>query len=385
MARASKAEKAKARAARAAARNFKRRPRPSQKGQWTKLALQTKFAERKRANELLEAAVQFALHNGYGAKKAIATGKFDGLTRSRLAYALKKKQWPSARHARPSWSILTECEEAALVQWVVQSARNMNAVAERQSGELTKKVTQMLHARKADNRRRKYSKGCTPLSRAEKRLLQPNATLSHTWEQRFLARHAQLQLKGEKAEDAKRAKKQTEATVQHHFYGEFGLQNELIDAGIMDAQTKRILDPRRIIGIDETPQMLDNNGQGPRPKAIGVRGEQLCRSASLNRESVSVCMAQDLGGFQYGPQLNVARTLWTGSLTDCMDAPEWALRFDDKIHSFAKKSTYLLMSKSAHGVQTAETLKEYMANIDEQIDERSAADVKLTPFHMMSA
>eukprot|EP00965_Chrysotila_dentata_P005033 164770-Pleurochrysis_carterae.AAC.2 len=145
----------------------------------------------------------------------------------------------------------------------------------------------------------------------------------------------------------------------------------------MDPVTKRIHDVRRVIGIDETPQMLDNNSQGPRPKAIGVRGEQLCRSASLNRESVSVCMAQDLGGFQYGPQLNIARALWTASLTDCMDVPDHALRFDDKIHSFAKKSTYLLMSKSAHGVQTAETLKEYMINIDKQIDARAAADVAL--------
>eukprot|EP00965_Chrysotila_dentata_P148152 4890668-Pleurochrysis_carterae.AAC.1 len=85
-------------------------------------------------------------------------------------------------------------------------------------------------------------------------------------------------------------------------------------------------------------------------------------------------MAQDLGGFQYGPQLNVARALWTAGLTDCMDAPRWALRFDDKIHCFSKILTYLLMSKSAHGVQTAETLQEYMANINKQIDERSDAD-----------
>eukprot|EP00965_Chrysotila_dentata_P188234 6172609-Pleurochrysis_carterae.AAC.1 len=160
--------------------------------------------------------------------------------------------------------------------------------------------------------------------RAEKRILQLNATLSHVWEQRFLARHPELQLKGETAED-------TDATVENHLYGKYGIEKELVDAGIMHPVTKFISDPRRILGIDETPQMLDNNGQGPMPKAIGIRGERLCRSFTLNRESVSICMAQDLSGFQYGPQLNVARTLWTESLTDCMDAPEWALRFDDKI------------------------------------------------------
>eukprot|EP00965_Chrysotila_dentata_P235313 6200675-Pleurochrysis_carterae.AAC.1 len=76
-------------------------------------------------------------------------------------------------------------------------------------------------------------------------------------------------MKGEKAKDAKRAKNQTEATVHNLFFGHYGLEKELIDAGIMDPVSKCISDPRRIIGIDETPQMLDNNGQGPRPKAIG--------------------------------------------------------------------------------------------------------------------
>mmetsp|Transcript_20033 Transcript_20033/g.42309 ORF Transcript_20033/g.42309 Transcript_20033/m.42309 type:complete len:262 (+) Transcript_20033:530-1315(+) len=182
-----------------------------------------------------------------------------------------------------------------------------------------------------------------------------------------MARHPQLQSKGEKAEDAKGAKKQTKATVHNHFYSEYGLEKELVDAGVMDPITKRISDPRRVIGIDETPQMLENNSQGPRPKAIGVRGEQLCRSTSLNRESVSICMAQDLNGLQYGPQINVAWTLWTAGLTECMDAPDWAMRFDDQIYSFDKKSAYLLMCKSAHGVQTAETLRDYMANIDLQV------------------
>eukprot|EP00965_Chrysotila_dentata_P109906 3631848-Pleurochrysis_carterae.AAC.1 len=85
-------------------------------------------------------------------------------------------------------------------------------------------------------------------------------------------------------------------------------------------------------------------------------------------------MAQDLNGLQYGPQINVAWTLWTAGLTECMDAPDWAMRFDDQIYSFDKKSAYLLMCKSAHGVQTAETLRDYMANIDLQVDARSAAD-----------
>ena len=36
-------------------------------------------------------------------------------------------------------------------------------------------------------------------------------------------------------------------------------------------------------------------------------------------------------------------------MTDCMDAPEWAQKFDDKIYTLDKKSTYLVMCKSEHG------------------------------------
>eukprot|EP00965_Chrysotila_dentata_P224565 6194254-Pleurochrysis_carterae.AAC.1 len=65
----------------------------------------------------------------------------------------------------------------------------------------------------------------------------------------------------------------------------------------MDPETKRTKDPQRIIGINETQQMLDRNGQRPHPKSIGVRGERMCRSGSLNRESVSIYTAHDLSGF----------------------------------------------------------------------------------------
>ena len=36
----------------------------------------------------------------------------------------------------------------------------------------------------------------------------------------------------------------TEATVDRQFHNEFGLEAELIDAGIMDPETKVIKDPR---------------------------------------------------------------------------------------------------------------------------------------------
>ena len=86
-----------------------------------------------------------------------------------------------------------------------------------------------------------------------------------------------------------------------------------------------------------------------------MRGERLVRTGSINRECMSVGIPQDLSGFQYGPQLNIARENFTASMTDCLDTPPWAPKFDDQIHVMDKKSTYLLMSKSEKGVQTADT------------------------------
>ena len=46
--------------------------------------------------------------------------------------------------------------------------------------------------------------------------------------------------------------KMTEDTIQGHFYSEFGLEAELVDAGIMDPESKVIKDPRRVLNSDET-------------------------------------------------------------------------------------------------------------------------------------
>ena len=63
----------------------------------------------------------------------------------------------------------------------------------------------------------------------------------------------------------------TEKTVERHFHGEFGLEAELIDAGIMDPITKVISDPRRVLNCDETPQQIDAPQKGSRKKVRRVR------------------------------------------------------------------------------------------------------------------
>eukprot|EP00965_Chrysotila_dentata_P058522 1941287-Pleurochrysis_carterae.AAC.1 len=88
--------------------------------------------------DLLNSAVAYARLHGYGAKKTISQGKFEGITKSRLAHALKNRT-KASRGDRVASAILTDAEEQRLVEWVVASARNMNAVNERQSGEITEK------------------------------------------------------------------------------------------------------------------------------------------------------------------------------------------------------------------------------------------------------
>jgi len=73
-------------------------------------------------------------------------------------------------------------------------------------------------------------------------------------------------------EDHKRACKMTEETVERHFFGDYGLEAELIDAQIMDPETKIISDARRLLNCDEVPQPLEMPQKGSREKVAKRRG-----------------------------------------------------------------------------------------------------------------
>eukprot|EP00965_Chrysotila_dentata_P178887 5907248-Pleurochrysis_carterae.AAC.1 len=58
----------------------------------------------------------------------------------------------------------------------------------------------------------------------------------------------------------------------------------------MDPVSKHVKDPRRIIGIDKIPQMLDNNGQGPQPR---IRPWSIISGLQLSRRTgVLICGQQ---------------------------------------------------------------------------------------------
>eukprot|EP00966_Prymnesium_polylepis_P195329 4527424-Prymnesium_polylepis.1 len=129
----------------------------------------------------------------------------------------------------------------------------------------------MLRARHAANKQRKWRGGCIRLNDQEVAVVQSREPrLAKTFFERFYpwcrAHGIEIEEGVDRSQDEKRAAKTTEATVERHFNGEFGLEAELIDAGIMDPETKVIADPRRVLNSDETPQPIDAPQKGRRPK-----------------------------------------------------------------------------------------------------------------------
>ena len=195
------------------------------------------------------------------------------------------------------------------------------------------------------------------------------------WLTNFQAEHPEVKRKKVRAADATRTKKQNEGTVEKHFSGEYGVAASLKSIGQIDPETGRIKDPRAIVWVDEMPQALSADNQGPRTAAWGVTGEALERSGSQNRETGSVGIAFTLDGFLLGPQFNVARDNFTCALADCLDAPQWAKSFDSQIYDLDQKSTYCLMSKTDNGVQTQKSMLEWLGSVRTQMDAREKVEV----------
>ena len=349
-------------------------------GAWTKAALEAQAVAKADRWRRVKEVVDYAKAHGLKAGKALKHFGSEhygdiGVNTVREGIDGKLKRLSG----RCEYDILTETEEKRLVEWCMASAQNMNAALEQQGEgkkEVSAQVRTLLKASYAARKKDHYRGGVEKLTESEMRFVtDPNHNVSHIWWQHFLAKHPEIAVKGEVAKEDVRAKKQNEAAVTHHFYGEAGIEAELIDAGIMDRESKTISDPRRFLWTDETPQFIDNNSVGSKPKAVGITGQRLVRSGNKNREVLSVGMTQTLDGFQHASQLNIKRDNFTVGMVDCFDVPEHAPKFDDSIYTLDKKSARLVMCKSENGVQTAETFLEYLTELSRDIDARSAAEV----------
>ena len=344
------------------------------KGEWTNAALLERYAAREYDDILLASARDYALGHSLGARQAISTGLFPGVRRNLLHNTMNGKGRLAKKEqgVRALWDVLTDNEERALANWIIESGRGKDPPTD---ADVSDQVVIMLKARRLDNRHRKHSPGTIPLTTAEQRLVtEADAEVSHIWLSKFAGRHPEVAKQKERNADASRTKKQNEGVVKKHFDGEFGVVESLKSIGNLDDEGK-IIDPRRCVWFDEMPQVMDAANQGPRSKAWGAAGEPLERAGSVNRETGSVGMAFSLDGFLYGPQFNVGRENWTCALADCLDAPDWAKSFDDQIYTLDGKSTYCCMSKTANGVQTASSFEELLNSIKEQTSARSRAEV----------
>eukprot|EP00967_Tisochrysis_lutea_P159373 scaffold330165_cov72-Tisochrysis_lutea.AAC.1 len=100
----------------------------------------------------------------------------------------------------------------------------------------------MLRARAAFNKARKYGLGSIPLNKQERDVVNCPDDLAHRFFQRIYpwwrAHGVQIDEGVSRAEEERRSRKRNNEVVQNHFYGKFGLEAELVDAGIMDAETK---------------------------------------------------------------------------------------------------------------------------------------------------
>jgi hypothetical protein len=335
-------------------------------------------AQRERAERaaemlaMLERARDYALGHGIGARKALSTGLFPGILRTKLHTAMQGNN-KRLNGDRKETDVLTKAEELALVDWIVASARGKDPATDE---EISAKVVAMLKARRADNRRRGHGTGTIKLTRAEDRLaIEAGAEVSNTWLSGFAARHSTVVRKKERNADATRTKKQNEGVVTKHFYGAYGIQASLQVHGHMDMDTHTIKDPRSVWWYDEMPQVLDADNQGPRKKAWGVAGETLERSGSVNRETASVGLCFSLAGFLGGPQFNAARATWSCALADCLKVPSHAKSFDNQIYTLDGKSTFAHMSKTENGIQTQESFLKYLKAFRKEVDAYSAAEV----------
>ena len=308
----------------------------------------------------------WALKNGAGSKKACSSGLFGDVTYNMVEPLLRElkvtgKMNAARDHAK---QLLTNSERRKLAEWLMACA---NGHSPKDRTEISSKIKTMLRARHDSNRKKKYGAGSVRLNREEVAVLQGNEPrLSKTFFERFYpwcrAHGIKVSEGVDRAQDEKRATKMTEATVERHFLGEFGLEAELLDAGVMDPDTKVILDPRRLLNSDETPQPIDAPQKGSRPKVAKRQGQHARRSGSVNKEGVSVNMAWDLSGHLYGVQLVLKRK----ELSDDMvvDAPRGARTFDDETDIVHKQSRYCLLSRITDGMQTQQSFIEYLRGPD---------------------
>ena len=218
-----------------------RKPAAKPGGTLTTKAITEAAAELAARRKRIREAAFWCIENGTGGAKAESSELFGDVTRNEVNPMIKKIRAGKDIDLRDHHlQIMTNKERLQVAEWILACADNQDP---KDRTEVSVKIRQILRARHADNKRRKYGKGSVPLNESELDAVKSRMpTLSHKFFSHYYpwcrAHGVEIHEGVDCAQDEKRAKKMNESTVQRHFYGNFGLEAELVDTGIMDPETK---------------------------------------------------------------------------------------------------------------------------------------------------
>ena len=335
-------------------------------------------ARRKLAHE----AAQCAFENGVGAKAALNTDQFKGagLTYNMVHPLLAELKAPGknvrvdAPRDHPK-QVLTNAERLQLAEWILACADGQQP---KDRVQVSAKVREILGSRHSSNKKRQWCGGSIKLNAEEMLVLQSkDKTRSTNFFQRFYpwcrAKGIKIEEGVARSQDETRAVKMTEAVVERHFHGEFGLEAELIDAGVMDPQTKVIEDPRRVLNSDETPQPIDAPQKGRRGKVAKHQGQAVRKATTTSKEILSINMTWGLCGHLYGMQAVLKLKELHSQLF--ATGPPGAASFDDETDLARKQTRTCTFSRTKDGMQTQDSYIQYLEQLDREITAHSEAAV----------
>ena len=187
--------------------------------------------------DLLDEAVEYCVQQNVKGFAAVRRKKFKQLNPKAIGKKLKARAKESDSGGeggggeasgvkRPDQRILVDQEEADLINWL----QDCNSKGDGQSREqIGAHIVTVLEHRQRQRVRCKGTK-YQPLSPAALACIK-NGGPSHKWFRSFYQRHASLLHETvQQTEDAQRVQNQRESVVEEHFYGPYGLHNELVAA-----------------------------------------------------------------------------------------------------------------------------------------------------------
>jgi hypothetical protein len=194
------------------------------------------------------------------------------------------------------------------------------------------------------------------------------------WRHGFAGRNG---LKDFAAEDLgqSRARACNEHAMNEHLTD---LRLELIDCGIMDPEDSSIIDSRRVINMDEIPQVMNarsNQGNAKERVGGGAHQQRVYQQSGEGRTCNTVEVCYDLGGYMYGPHVLVARVSLDTNIID-EEALKKEYYFDNKVDEHMAMSWRFDLTTCECGIQTQATLTKRIRSLREQIVARNTKCVQ---------